>query len=56
MDPAKIKAVLYWERPKTSTEVKSFMGLARYYQRFIKYFAKIVTPLTKLTRKAEKFI
>ncbi|KAL8133961.1 hypothetical protein AgCh_009146 [Apium graveolens] len=56
VDPSKIEAILNWERPKTPTEVRSFMGLAGYYQRFFKYFAKIATPLTKLTRKIEKFI
>jgi len=56
VDPEKIEAILNWERPKTPTEVRSFMGLAGHYRRFVKDFAKIATPLTKLTRKAEKFI
>ena len=55
VDPAKIEAVLNWERPKTPTEVRSFMGLAGYYRRFVKDFSKIVVPLTKLTRKNVKF-
>ncbi|KAL8098149.1 hypothetical protein AgCh_031068 [Apium graveolens] len=45
-----------WERPKTPTKVRSFLGLAGYYRRFVQDFSKIVVPLTKLTRKNEKFI
>ncbi|KAL8133953.1 hypothetical protein AgCh_009138 [Apium graveolens] len=56
VDPAKIEAILNWERPKTLTEVRSFLGLAGYYRRFIKDFAKIAIPLTKMTRKSEKFV
>lgn len=41
--------------PKTTTEVRSFLGLARYYHCFIQYFSRIVVPLTKLTRKEMKF-
>ena len=55
VDPAKIEAVMSWERPKTPTEVRSFLGLAGYYRRFVKDFSKIATPLTKLTRKNQKF-
>ena len=55
MDPAKIEAIISWERPKTPTEVRSFLGLAGYYGRFVKGFSKIATPLTKLTRKNQKF-
>ncbi|KAL8102858.1 hypothetical protein AgCh_027400 [Apium graveolens] len=56
VDPAKIEAVMNWERPKTPTEVRSFLGLAGYYRRFVQDFSKIAVPLTKLTRKNEKFV
>ncbi|KAL8095604.1 hypothetical protein AgCh_036864 [Apium graveolens] len=56
VDPVKIEAVMNWERPKTPTEVRSFLGLAGYYRRFVQDFSKIVVPLTKLTKKNEKFI
>ena len=53
--PAKIEAISKWEQPKNPTEIRSFLGLAGYYRRFVKDFAKIATPLMKLTRKNEKF-
>lgn len=56
VDPSKVEAVTKWEQPKTATEVRSFLGLAGYYRRFIKDFSKIATSLTKLTRKSEKFV
>ena len=55
VDPAKIEAVSNWERPKTPTEVRSFLELAGYYRRFVQDFATIATSLTRLTRKEEKF-
>ena len=56
VDPAKIEAVMNWERPKTPMEVRNFLGLAGYYRRFVQYFSKIAVPLTMLTRKNEKFV
>ncbi|KAI3779509.1 hypothetical protein L2E82_09230 [Cichorium intybus] len=56
VDPAKIEAVMKWEPPKTPTEVRSFLGLAGYYRRFIQDFSKIAVPLTQLTRKEVKFV
>ncbi|KAL8088747.1 hypothetical protein AgCh_038509 [Apium graveolens] len=55
VDPIKIEAIISWERPKTPTEVRSFLGLAGYYRKFFKDFSKIARPLTKLTRKNQKF-
>ena len=51
VDPAKIEAVSNWERPTTPTEVRSFIGLAGYYRRFVKDFVEIAGPLIRLTRK-----
>ena len=51
VDPAKVEAVVKWESPKSTTEIKSFVGLAGYYRIFIEGFSKIVAPLTLLTRK-----
>ena len=50
-----MEVVLQWERPKTIIEIRSFVGLAGYYRRFIEGFSKIVAPLTQLTRKDHPF-
>jgi len=55
VDPAKVEAVIEWECPKSVTEVRSFVGWAGYYMRFIEGFSKIVAPLTQLTRKDQPF-
>ncbi|KAI3754605.1 hypothetical protein L1987_54392 [Smallanthus sonchifolius] len=55
VDPAKIEAVKNWQAPKTPTEVRSFLGLAGYYRRFIANFSKIVVPLTALNHKGKPY-
>ena len=55
-DPAKIQAVKDWPQPKSTTEVRQFVGLASYYRNFIPNFATICKPLHKLTEKDTKFI
>ena len=51
VDPAKVVAIQDWKVPKNATKVRSLLGLAGYYRKFIKEFAKISTPLTRLTKK-----
>ncbi|XP_038891582.1 uncharacterized mitochondrial protein AtMg00860-like [Benincasa hispida] len=55
VDPQKMEAVANWERPTNVFEVRSFLGLAGYYRRFIEGFLKIALPLTSLTKKNVKF-
>ncbi|GJT70290.1 putative reverse transcriptase domain-containing protein [Tanacetum coccineum] len=55
VDPSKIEAVKNWKAPRTPTKVRSFLGLAGYYRRFIKNFSKIAKSLTILTQKSKTF-
>ena len=45
-----------WEPPKNVMEVRSFLGLASYYWRFVEGFSKLAMPMTRLTKKGEKFL
>ena len=56
VDPAKIEVVMKWESSKNVTEVRSFLGLAGYYWRFVKGFSKLVMPMTRLAKMGEKFL
>nr|GFB12422.1 putative reverse transcriptase domain-containing protein [Tanacetum cinerariifolium] len=56
MDPAKVEAITKWPRPTSVIEVRSFLGLAGYYRKFIEGFSRLALPLTKLMRKGEKFV
>ena len=51
VDHAKIEAMVNWKPPQSVTEVRSFLGLAGYYKRFVKGFSVIASSLTKLLRK-----
>jgi hypothetical protein len=55
VDPAKIEAVKEWEQPRNVTDIRSFLGLAGYYRRFIENFSKIAKPMTNLLKKTNEF-
>ena len=55
VDPEKVEVMMSWERPKSVFEIRCFLGLAGSYRRFIKDFSRLVTPMTRLTRKEVKF-
>jgi len=54
-DPAKIEAVNNWPVPTSLTEVRSFLGLASYYRRFVDLFAQKAIPLYRLAEKGRHF-
>ena len=56
VDPVKIEAIVSWKPSRNVTEVRSFLGLARYYRQFVKGFSFIASTLTKLVRKGVKFV
>ncbi|GJR45101.1 putative reverse transcriptase domain-containing protein [Tanacetum coccineum] len=56
VDPSKIESVKNWKTPESPTEIRSFLGLAGYYRRFIENFSKIAKPLTLLTQKNKTYV
>ena len=55
VDLDKVEAVMSWERLKSVFEICSFLGLTGYYRRVIEDFSRLVSPMTRLTRKGVKF-
>jgi hypothetical protein len=55
VDPSKVKDVLSWKTPQNVLDIRSFLGLAGYYRRFIEGFSKISKPMTELLAKQNTF-
>jgi len=56
MEKEKVDGVLSWLEPKNIKDVRKFLGLANYYRRFIKYFARVARLMNMLTRKDVKWV
>ncbi|XP_066162190.1 uncharacterized protein [Oryza sativa Japonica Group] len=55
VDPSNVESVTNWKQPKTVSKIRSFLGLAGYYRRFIENFSKIAKPMTRLLQKDVKY-
>ena len=55
MDLEKIDVIMNWHNPRNVTDVRSFMGLAEYYRRFIEGLSKVAHSITSFQKKGIKF-
>ena len=55
MDPSKVAAIISWPTPASVHDIQVFLGFANFYRRFIRYFSKIVGPITRLLKKDISF-
>lgn len=55
VDPRKVAAIRDWPQPSTLTQVRSFLGLANYFRKFMQGYASLSSPLSDLTRKEVPF-
>ena len=55
VDPKKVQTVLDWKTPESAKNIRSFLGMAGYYRRFIEGFSKIAKPMIVLLEKDAEF-
>ena len=55
VDPEKIRTIMEWPVPKDVADIRSFMGLAGYYRRFVEGFSRVAYPITSLQKKGKVF-
>ena len=55
LESKKIEVVKQWPKTTSTTDIRSFLGIAGYYKRFMEGFSSIDLPLTRLTHKMVKF-
>jgi len=55
VEPEKIRTIMEWPVPEDVADIRSFMGLARYYRRFVEGFSRVAYPITSLQKKGKAF-
>jgi hypothetical protein len=53
-DPAKVETIVNWPKPRSLYEVRSFLGLANYFRRYIEHYSHLAAPLTALLKGGDK--
>lgn len=56
IDPSKVQVIANWPPPQSVKELRSFLGMAGYYRKFVKIFGLLSKPLTNLLKKGQQYI
>lgn len=55
-DPSKVQIIANWPKPTSVKELRSFLGMAGYYRKFVRQFGLLSKPLTNLLKKGEQYV